>query len=156
MSDNSKVIGRNIQQDLFGHAHAEMYCDGASSGNPGDSGIGVLIDLDDDGKCHQISEYIGTATNNIAEYSALIKGLEVAMHLGVQKINIYMDSELLVRQINGIYRVKHKNLVPLWTRAMELLKHFYHYKVTHIPREENKKADALARSAIARKRSIRK
>jgi len=139
-----------------------MYCDGASSGNPGDSGIGVVIDLTGEGVNHndkenicQISEYIGIATNNVAEYTALIKGLERARALEIESIEIFMDSELLVRQISGIYRVKHENLIPLWTRVMSLLKEFSHYSVAHVPREKNAVADSLARRAVAHKKAKR-
>ncbi|RJQ54641.1 MAG: reverse transcriptase-like protein [Nitrospiraceae bacterium] len=130
---------------------AEMYCDGASSGNPGPSGIGVVINpAGDKDRSRRISEYIGTATNNVAEYSALLKGLETARSLGIQEIRIFMDSELLVRQINGIYRVRNMNLMPLWVRAMNILKGFAHYTVRHVPREMNKEADSLARRAVTR------
>lgn len=135
-----------------------MHCDGASSGNPGPSGTGVVIKLVGQnpgyhGKdmIHRISEYIGTATNNVAEYSALLIGLETARSLGIQDIRIFMDSELLVRQLNGIYRVKNKNLIALWIKAMNLLKEFSHYTVVHIPREMNKEADSLARRAVVKK-----
>jgi ribonuclease HI len=146
------------QPNLFDSVHAEMYCDGASSGNPGPSGIGVVINFIGEGKrhpgknaSHRISEFIGTATNNVAEYSALLKGLETARSLGVQNIKIFMDSELLARQINGIYRVKNKNLIPLWVKAMKILREFSHYTVAHVPREMNKEADSLARRAITQK-----
>lgn len=135
--------------------HSTMYCDGACSGNPGDSGIGVVIDLsDEDIKAlkkegsYTISEYIGTATNNIAEYSALIRGLEKAISLGIKRINVFLDSELVVRQIKGIYKVKNKNLIPLWQQAKGLLKNFESCNVAHVPREMNAEADSLARKAV--------
>lgn len=152
---------QGLQPDLFGHTPARekkvpetsavMYCDGASSGNPGKAGIGVVISLS--GKDNQtegpgqyrISEYIGIATNNVAEYTALVRGLEKAFALGVRRISIYLDSELLVRQINGIYKVKNKNLIRYWNRAMQLLKEFAEYKVSHVRRELNADADSLAR-----------
>jgi ribonuclease HI len=151
----TKNIQRNeIQQHLFYAGHAEMYSDGASSGNPGPSGIGVVISLageDARHKSHRISEYIGIATNNVAEYTALLKGLETAKSLGIQNIKIFMDSELLVRQIKGIYRVKNANLIPLWIKTMNILKEFSDYSVNHVPREMNKEADSLARRAAAQK-----
>jgi ribonuclease HI len=152
----NNIQENEIQQHLFDAGYAEMYSDGASSGNPGPSGIGVVINLTggySGHKCHRISEYIGIATNNVAEYSALLKGLETARSLGIQHINIYMDSELLVRQIKGIYRVKNANLIPLWKNAMDILKDFSDYSVTHVPREMNKEADYLARRAAAGKKS---
>ncbi len=132
-----------------------MYCDGASSGNPGKSGIGVVISLADkdtqyaDGReKYTISEYIGIATNNIAEYTALLKGLEKAASLGIRKIKIFLDSELLVRQINGIYKVKNKKLMSLWLQVNNILKEFDYYKISHVRRELNSEADSLARNGI--------
>ncbi|MBI5741379.1 MAG: ribonuclease HI family protein [Nitrospirae bacterium] len=151
-----KIQQNEIQPDLFDAVYAEMYCDGASSGNPGPSGIGVVINIASRDKrltgkdgSHRISEYIGIATNNVAEYSALLKGLETAMSLGIKNIKIFMDSELMARQINGIYRVKNEKLIPLWTRAMKILREFSHYDVSHIPREMNMEADSLARRAVS-------
>ena len=135
---------------------AVMYCDGACSGNPGESGIGVAINIqDDDGLSglnnhYTISEYIGTATNNIAEYSALIRGLEKAKSLGIKKLKVFLDSELLVRQMNGVYKVKNKNLMVLWGQARELLKSFDSCSLTHVRRELNKEADALARKGVSK------
>jgi ribonuclease HI len=160
---------KDVQPDLFEtvyshsapkHAkrYAIMHCDGACSGNPGTSGIGVVIDLIDQDMhnrefrdTHTISEYIGIATNNIAEYTAFIKGIEKARSLGADRIKIFLDSELLERQINGIYKVKNENLIPLWKRAMNLLKEFDEYRVVHVRREKNKEADSLARQAVKKK-----
>lgn len=140
-------------------AHSTMYCDGACSGNPGDSGIGVVIELSDEDaeglnkkKSHTISEYIGIATNNIAEYSALIGGLAKARSLGITRIRVFLDSELVVKQLNGLYKVKNEKLKPLWEKAVELLRHFPDYKVSHVPREMNAEADSLARKAVKRGR----
>ncbi len=149
---SSHTVPVKLQQDLFASRCAEMHCDGASSGNPGDSGIGVVINVGHK-ESHCLSEYIGTATNNVAEYSALLRGLEEAKSLGIRQIDIYMDSELIVKQIKGIYRVKNENLLPLWNRAKSLLKEFAHYSVTHVPREMNKEADALATRAVKQKRA---
>jgi len=166
MPEDTHDKQKDVQTDLFETAYppshgkrcAIMHCDGASSGNPGNSGIGVVIDLvDQDMKygesrdTHTLSEHIGIATNNIAEYTALIRGIEKARSLGVDRIKIFLDSELLERQINGIYKVKHGNLIPLWTRAMKLLKEFADYRVVHVRREKNKEADSLARQAVKKK-----
>jgi ribonuclease HI len=135
---------------------AVMYCDGACSGNPGKSGIGVVISISDDeglsglANQHTISEYIGNATNNIAEYSALIRGLEKAGSLGIKKLKVFLDSELLVRQMNGVYKVKNKNLMVLWNQARDLLKAFDSCSITHVRREFNKEADALAREGVSK------
>ncbi len=153
---------KNFQQDLFETpsanvqqtGYAVMYCDGASSGNPGHSGIGVSLTLTDEDadilgtdKQHDISEYIGEATNNVAEYSALIVGLQTARELGIRKIKVYLDSELLVRQMSGVYKVKNKNLLSLWKKAKDIYKDFDSCKISHVRRELNKDADALARKA---------
>ena len=133
---------------------AVMYCDGASSGNPGNAGIGVVIYLpgkegpEGENAEINISGYIGIATNNVAEYSALIAGLEKAVSLGIKKLEVFLDSELLVRQINGIYKVKNKKLQSLWMKVMNILKEFDTYKVSHVRRELNKEADALAREGV--------
>lgn len=125
---------------------ARLFADGASSGNPGISGIGFY--LEHLGKTHEGSECIGHATNNIAEYTALIRGLETACAHGARKIEIFMDSELVVKQIRGQYKVKNEGLKPLHEKAKGLLRKFDAFKISHIPREENKKADALSKKAI--------
>jgi ribonuclease HI len=135
--------------------HAVMYCDGASSGNPGEAGIGIVIDVPEEyagildiSDTYKISEYAGTATNNVAEYKALINGLEKAKSLGIKRIKIYLDSELLVRQMNGIYRVKNKNLISLWGQAKRLSGYFDSCTITHVRRELNAEADALAGQGV--------
>lgn len=141
---------------------AVMHCDGASSGNPGDSGIGVVIyPAEDDFRIREedepvrISEYIGIATNNIAEYTALIRGMRKALQTGVTRIRILLDSELLVRQITGIYKVRNSKLLPLWNEAMQLLKQFDEWSINHIPREANGEADSLARQGVRKKPIIK-
>ncbi|WP_353684807.1 ribonuclease HI family protein [Thermodesulfovibrio sp. 3907-1M] len=124
---------------------AQLYCDGASRGNPGDAGIGCLIILDN--KKIEISEYIGKTTNNVAEYTALIRGLEETLKQKVQEIEIFSDSELLVRQINGVYKVRNKKLIPLYEKVKELLTKFKKYQIFHVYREENFIADRLAKEA---------
>lgn len=125
---------------------AKLYCDGASRGNPGEAGIGCVIWLNSD-KVIKISEYVGKTTNNVAEYKALIRGLEEVQNLGVEEIEIFSDSELLVRQISGIYKVKNKNLIELYGKAKELLSKLKSYKITHVNREKNSIADKLAKEA---------
>jgi ribonuclease HI len=168
MPEHSCDKEKDLQTDLFETESSSkltkrcaiMHCDGACSGNPGNSGIGVVIDLVDQNMqfgdkrdTHTLSENIGIATNNIAEYTALIRGVEKARSLGVCRIKIFLDSELLERQINGIYKVKNENLMPLWVRAKDLLKEFDDYRVVHVRREKNKEADALARQAVKKKAS---
>jgi ribonuclease HI len=132
-----------------------MNCDGASSGNPGRAGIGVLIRIPRDlagqlglAEEYSISRYIGETTNNVAEYTALIEGLKKALSLGIRKIRISLDSELIVKQLNGVYRVKNAGLIPLFEQAKSLLGQCESFKVTHVPREMNREADALARKGV--------
>lgn len=128
----------------------KIFSDGASSGNPGPAAIGVVIT---DGKREiEISRPIGRATNNIAEYKALIAGLEIARDLNADAVEIYADSELLVKQVKGLYKVKDIKLLGLWRMVNKLLSFFKTYSITHIPREQNKKADSLARQALKEKR----
>jgi ribonuclease HI len=147
-------MSKNRQQQAVSgkQKKAILYCDGASSGNPGDSGIGILLAIGD--QQYRISEYIGTATNNIAEYTALVKGIKEAKRHGAVIIDIHTDSELMVKQINGQYRVKSENLIELYEQAVSLLKGFKSYNITHIPREKNAEADNLAKRAIKNRRKV--
>ncbi|MGB9822087.1 ribonuclease HI family protein [Thermodesulfovibrio sp.] len=129
---------------------AQLYCDGASRGNPGNAGIGCLIILDN--KKIAISEYIGKTTNNVAEYTALIRGLQEALNQKAEEIEIFSDSELLVRQIKGVYKVRNKNLIPLYEKVRELLSRFKKYQISHIYREENSLADKLAKEASCKQK----
>ncbi|MDA8168536.1 MAG: ribonuclease HI family protein [Nitrospiraceae bacterium] len=125
---------------------ARIHSDGASSGNPGRSGIGVVVEMG--GKTYEISRYIGITTNNVAEYTALIEALKKAAEAGAEEVDVYLDSELAVKQINGQYQVRHENIKPLYARAVSLLRGFRKYSVRHVPRELNKEADALSKEAI--------
>ena len=131
-----------------------LYTDGACRGNPGEGGAGiVLTDLEDNIVLEE-KLYLGDCTNNQAEYRALILGLEEAKILKPSKLIIKADSELLVRQIQGIYKVKNEGLQPLYLKVMKLLKGFRSLKIEHIPRERNKKADKLANLAIDKKEAV--
>ena len=125
---------------------AVIHTDGASSGNPGPSGLGVVILLN--GATHEISEPIGTATNNIAEYSSLVRALQRAHELGASEAEVYMDSELVVRQMRGQYKVKNAGLKPLFEKARALSGKFSFFSITHVPREQNKEADRLSKKAL--------
>lgn len=125
---------------------AVLHTDGASSGNPGASGIGVVIEFQ--GSRYEHSAYIGIATNNVAEYEALIRGLEEARALGADEVEASVDAELLAKQLSGEYRVKHPGLQPLHRRVMELVASFKRVTFCHVPREKNKRADKLAKDAI--------
>ncbi len=131
---------------------AKLFCDGASRGNPGDAGIGCLILYN--GNEIKISEYIGKTTNNVAEYTALSRGLEESLKAGITEIEIFSDSELLVLQLKGVYKVKNQKLIPLYMRVLELLNQFKKYQIVHVYREENTVADKLAKEASFGKSSI--
>jgi ribonuclease HI len=124
--------------------------DGASRGNPGAAGIGVVV-YDQSGKVvREVSEYIGRTTNNVAEYTALIRGLEEALRLGAKTIRVQTDSELLARQMSGTYRVKSPHLLPLYERVRSLLARFQDARIAHVSREQNAQADKLAGEAARR------
>ena len=125
-----------------------LYADGGSRGNPGPSGIGVIIKDAKQKKVKELSRYIGEATNNIAEYNALVLGLEEAAALDASDIVIYLDSELLVKQLSGEYRVKDEAMRVLFEKALGILKHFDSFEIQHIAREKNKEADKLVNKAI--------
>ena len=127
-----------------------IYTDGASRNNPGESGAGIYI-LQDGEPFEQISRYLGTTTNNIAEYTAAIIGLEHAAKAGAKKVKLFADSELMVKQINGLYKVKNEGLKPLHTKVKGLIARIGSVEVQYIPRERNKEADALANKAIDEK-----
>ena len=128
----------------------DLYIDGASRGNPGEAGIGVVICKDGSVK-KNISEYIGIATNNVAEYSALIFGLSEALIQNIRNIHIKTDSELLYKQIIGEYKVRDESLKLLNKIAKYLLTGFRDVDISNVPRENNKNADKLASNAIDRR-----
>ena len=127
---------------------AVIYADGASRGNPGPAAIGVTI-KDKRGKLITlISQRIGRATNNQAEYRAIIAALEEATGLGAKQVDIHSDSELVVRQINGRYRVKNADLKPLYQKVKQLQNRLTVFSISHVPREQNKEANRLANMAL--------
>jgi len=126
---------------------AYLYTDGASIGNPGPAGIGVLL-LDEQGEpLAEISQPIGVATNNEAEYHALLRGLKEAIQLGVEHLIWYTDSELLARQWRGEYAVRRPNLQALFQQARQLASQIPRMEVHHQRREQNRAADRLAKRA---------
>jgi ribonuclease HI len=127
-----------------------IYTDGASRNNPGEAGAGVYI-LQDNKPVGEIAQYLGKTTNNIAEYKAAILGLEHAVKQGATRVNLFADSELLVKQLNGDYKVKNEGLKPLYGKAKELIGKIGSVQVKYIRREMNKEADALANKAIDEK-----
>lgn len=125
-----------------------LMVDGAARGNPGEAGCGALI-LDDRGAVRKkLSRYLGVATNNVAEYEALIMGLEALLELNAKRVRIQSDSELMVHQLNGIYRVRDEKLKKLHEKARRLLRLLGSYRIIHVGREENRAADRLANRGI--------
>lgn len=127
-----------------------IYTDGASRNNPGEAGAGVYI-LEKGKPQETIARYLGKTTNNIAEYTAAILGLERAVSIGASSVKLFADSELLVKQINGQYKVKNEGLKPLHFKVKELIARIGSVEVRYIPRAQNKEADALANKAIDEK-----
>ena len=128
-----------------------IYIDGASRGNPGRAGAGIWITNGEGKKISEVSRYLGHKTNNEAEYWALLLGLREAKRLGGEALQIFTDSELVERQIKGVYRVKDLDLKALHKTVIENLKTFSSFEIGSIPREENKEADRLANQAIQRR-----
>jgi ribonuclease HI len=128
-----------------------LYIDGASKGNPGKAGAGIWITDQEGKKMSEVSRYLGHKTNNEAEYWALLLGLREAKRLGGDVLQIFTDSELLERQMKGIYRVKNLNLKSLHNAVMQNLKIFSSFEIESIPREKNQEADRLANRAIQRR-----
>lgn len=131
-----------------GRVDAMLFADGGSRGNPGPAASGAVL-LDPGGELiEEIGSYLGVATNNVAEWTALIIGLEAAAKRGVRRLGVRLDSELVVKQLRGEYRVKHAGLQPLYRRARQLLRGFGEVEIRHVPRKENKLADRLVNRVL--------
>jgi ribonuclease HI len=125
-----------------------LFTDGASRGNPGQAGAGAVLLNQDGQEMATRSLYLGVCTNNVAEYQALVLGLQTAVDLGCTHLDLALDSELIVRQIQGRYKVKHPSLQPLFHQVKGLLTRLEAWSIRHVPREQNKRADALANQAL--------
>ncbi len=125
-----------------------LFVDGASRGNPGPSAVGIVIETDQGYVIDMWGEYIGVATNNVAEYMALIKGLERLLELDVKESKIFSDSELLIKQLKGEYRVRDEKLKQLFKKVKDIERKFDNVFYNHIPREKNIRADSLANMAL--------
>lgn len=139
------------------YVELDMYTDGCAKGNPGPGGAGIFIT--EVGNKNKVvvkkSLYLGEeVTNNIAEYKALIYGLKICIRIGVKKINIYLDSELVVNQITGKFQVRNQELAKLYLIVMTLLKKIKSYKIEHVPREKNSEADLLANQGLLNPKEI--
>jgi ribonuclease HI len=127
-----------------------LHSDGGARGNPGPAGIGAILHDEKGLVVAEISKFIGTTTNNQAEYQALIAGLEKALSLKVDSLDCFLDSELVVKQINREYKVKNKELAPLFLQVYNLLTKLKNVRFIHVPRAHNKEADRLANEAMDR------
>jgi len=127
-----------------------LMVDGAARGNPGEAGCGAVISDENGVVVKQMSRYLGRTTNNVAEYEALLMGLEALLELGQKHVVVQSDSQLMVRQLNGEYRVKDEKLKVLFERAKHLLRRLGSYRILHVRREMNKLADRLANRGIDR------
>ena len=125
-----------------------IYTDGAARGNPGPAGAGAILRDSDGNVLAEIAEPLGRATNNVAEWTAVLLALEEARRLGATHVDLRMDSQLVARQISGVYRVKHPDLKPIHAAVMDLLRKLDGYTVAHVPRELNRDADRLSNVAI--------
>jgi ribonuclease HI len=125
-----------------------MFADGGSRGNPGPAASGAVLFDESGAVLREVGTYLGVATNNVAEWTGLLTGLEVALDLGIDDLAVRLDSELVVKQISGAYGVKNERLIPLHAKARVLLRKFAHVDVRHVPRKENAAADALVNQVL--------
>ena len=125
-----------------------IHIDGASRGNPGEAGFGIFVAGEDGRPLAELYGYLGRASNNVAEYQALLHALRYALARGARRVRVFTDSELVVKQLDGRYRVKHPDMLPLHRDASALLRKFAQASVTHVRRELNKDADRLANRAL--------
>lgn len=129
-----------------------IHSDGGARGNPGPAGIGAVLEKDDGSGnqvlLEEISKYIGESTNNFAEYTALLTGLEHAAEFGLKQVRCYLDSELVVKQLNGQYKIKEPTLQVLAQKVLKIMHLFDSVTFTHVPREKNSHADKLVNQAI--------
>ncbi|GAC1656013.1 MAG: hypothetical protein NVS9B12_07460 [Vulcanimicrobiaceae bacterium] len=133
---------------------ATLFADGGSRGNPGHAASGAVIIAPDGTVLGEIGTYLGIATNNVAEWNGLLDGLSAARRLGIERLAVRLDSELVVKQLTGEYRVKHPDLQPFYQRAKKLLREFTHVDLKHIPRKQNKIADALVNHVLDERASL--
>jgi len=127
---------------------AVLHVDGGARGNPGPAAVGVVISTPEGEVLDELAETIGVATNNVAEYRGLLRGLERARGLGATEVDIINDSELVARQVSGAYKVKHPAMKPLHAEAMAALSEFDRWSIRSVPRAENARADELVNQAL--------
>jgi ribonuclease HI len=125
-----------------------LHVDGGARGNPGPAAIGVVVSAPNGEVLDEVAERIGVATNNVAEYRALLRGLERAQALGATEVEIVGDSELVAKQLTGAYKVKHPAMKPLYERAQTSLRGFGRWQIRTVPRAQNARADELVNAAL--------
>jgi ribonuclease HI len=125
-----------------------LHVDGGSRGNPGPAAIGVVVSAPDGEVLEELAQPIGVATNNVAEYRAVLRGLELAAALGAREVEIVNDSELIARQLTGAYKVKHPSMKPLYLEALAALRGFDRWQIRTVRREQNAHADELVNAAL--------
>ena len=125
-----------------------LHVDGGARGNPGPAAIGVVVSEAEGTVLDELAEPIGVATNNVAEYRAVLRGLERAASLGAREVEIVNDSELVARQLTGAYKVKHPAMKPLYQETMAALQGFDRWRIRSVPRAQNARADALVNAAL--------
>jgi len=152
MTDTEPPAGAEGASDAPGYL--VVYIDGASSGNPGPCGCAAVVKTPDGETLLEKARAFGPATNNVAEYQGLILGLQAAATLKPRHLTIRSDSQLIVRQLAGRYKVRSPLLKPLWRQARGMLAPFETVEIEHIPRQDNKEADALARKALQTARQM--
>ncbi len=129
-------------------ARLVLHVDGGARGNPGPAAIGVVVSDSAGALVDELAERIGVATNNVAEYRALLRGLQRAAELGAREVQVINDSELVARQLTGEYKVKHPAMRPLYEEAIGVLRGFDRWSIRSVPRAENSRADALVNEAL--------
>jgi ribonuclease HI len=127
---------------------ATLFADGGSRGNPGPAASGAVLFDESGNVLREVGTFLGVATNNVAEWTGLLTGLEAALELGVDDLTVRMDSELVVKQVSGVYRVKHEGLIPLYAKAKSLLRKFARVDIGHVPRKQNAAADAVVNQVL--------
>jgi len=132
-------------------SRGHLFCDGGARGNPGPAGAGAVLYDDQGRELASRGKYIGSATNNVAEYWGVVLGLALARGQGLKSVHLNLDSELVVRQLKGEYRVRHPGLQPLWREVKKQLCDFDYWEACHIPRNKNTVADRLVNEAIDRR-----
>ena len=125
-----------------------LFTDGASRGNPGPAGVGVVIEDEDGMRLRGLHRWLGVTTNNEAEYRALIEGLKAVREWKPERLEVYLDSKLVVEQMNGAWKIKARELMPLNREARELVREFPDVRIAHVERAKNRGADHLANLAI--------